>query len=109
MPGMGVQPMVLGPNGPVPAGMVLPPYGAPPAFPAGAGLPPRFGGGPQSPVGVRPGRMHRTGDDLDKVSIGAAARLAVPLAWRHWALHGRKGVEELTGAPLCLRLCMAAS
>ena len=80
MPGMGVQPMVLGPNGPVPAGMVLPPYGAPPAFPAGAGLPPRFAGGPQSPVGVRPGRMHRTGDDLDKVSIGAAARLAVPLA-----------------------------
>jgi len=72
---MGGQPMVMGPNGPLPAGMVLP-YGGPPFSPT-AGLPPRLAGGPPLQAGMRPGRVHRASDDLDKVRPGRAARLLV--------------------------------
>ena len=99
MPGMGGPPMVLGPNGPVPAGMVMPPYGAPQAYPPGAGLPPRFAGAPQSPVGVRP-RVHRTADDLDKVGARAAVCLA---AHRRGAAVPCMDVQG--HLPACLRAC----
>jgi len=75
LPGMGGQPMVMGPNGPLPAGMVLP-YGGPPFSPT-AGLPPRLAGGPPLQAGMRHGRVHRASDDLDKVRPGRAARLLV--------------------------------
>ena len=74
MPGMGGPPVVLGLNGPVPAGMMMPQYGAPP-YPPGGGPPPRFLGGPPQLPAVRAGRIHRANDDLNKVH--ASPRLLV--------------------------------
>lgn len=67
MPGMGGPPVVLGLNGPVPPGMMMPQYGAPPPYPPCGGPPPRFLGGPPQLPAVRAGRMHRANDDLNKV------------------------------------------
>ncbi|KAK9821128.1 hypothetical protein WJX81_004114 [Elliptochloris bilobata] len=81
VPGMGGPPMVFGPNGPMPAGMVMPHFGAPPAYSPRGGLPPRFAGGPPSPVGMRLGRVHRAADDLDKFRFSVAeARSGAPTA-----------------------------